>query len=79
MSRTAIAPLGSEKSYVVNGNMIGGFAIVAYPANYRSSGVMTFIVNETGVIYQKDLGDETVEVTSAMMAYAPDETWKRAE
>jgi hypothetical protein len=79
LTRTAIAPLGSEKSYVVNGNMIGGFAILAYPASYRSSGVMTFIVNETGMIYQKDLGDETVEVASATMAYAPDETWKRAE
>lgn len=75
----AIAPPGIEKSYIVNGNMIGGFAIVAYPANYRDSGVMTFIVNQTGVIYQKDLGDETVEVASAMMAYAPDETWKEAE
>jgi len=79
LSGRAIAPPGSEKSYIVNGNMIGGFAIVAYPANYRSSGVMTFIVNQTGVISQKDLGDETVEVASAMTAYAPDDTWKEAE
>jgi len=67
------------KSYMVNGKMIGGFAILAYPADYRSSGVMTFIVNQSGVIYQKDLGDETGEVASAIMAYAPDETWDKAE
>jgi Protein of unknown function (DUF2950) len=79
LSGRAVAPPGGDKSYIVNGNMTGGFAIVAYPAEYRSSGVMTFIVNQTGVIYQKDLGDETVEVASAMTAYAPDETWKEAE
>ncbi len=67
------------KSYIVNGEMIAGFAFLAYPADYRSSGVMTFIVNQTGVVYQKDLGDKTAEVASAMMEYAPDETWKKAE
>jgi Protein of unknown function (DUF2950) len=70
---------GGVKSYIVNGKMIGGFAIIAYPADYRSSGVMTFIVNRSGVIYQKDLGEETEELASAMTAYAPDETWKKAE
>jgi Protein of unknown function (DUF2950) len=70
---------GGAKSYIVNGKMIGGFAIIAYPAEYRSSGVMTFIVNQTGVIYQKDLGDETRGLASATMAYAPDGTWKKAE
>jgi hypothetical protein len=70
---------GGAKSYIVNGKMIGGFAVLAYPADYRSSGVMTFIVNQTGVIYQKDLGDETAEVASATTVYAPDETWKKAE
>jgi len=50
---------GGAKSYIVNGKMTGGFAFVAYPAEYRSSGVMTFIVNQDGVVYQKDLGRKT--------------------
>lgn len=70
---------GAVKSYIVNGAMTGGFAIVAYPAEYRSSGVMTFIVDKTGVIYQKDLGLQTTEVAAAMKAYAPDSTWKKAQ
>lgn len=70
---------GGANSYIVNGQMAGGFGILAYPANYRSSGVMTFIVNQSGVVYEKDLGDETSEVANAMKEYAPDETWKRAE
>jgi len=70
---------GGAKTYVVNGQMIAGFAILAYPADYRSSGVMTFIVNKDGVIYQKDLGAETTEMASATKVYAPDETWKKAE
>jgi hypothetical protein len=59
--------------------MTGGFAILAYPADYRSSGVMTFMVNQSGVIYQKDLGAKTAEVAGAMKEYAPDKTWKKAE
>ena len=70
---------GGAKSYIVNGDMTGGFAILAYPADYRSSGVMTFIVNQSGVIYQKDLGATTAEVAGAMKEYAPDKTWKKAE
>lgn len=70
---------GGAKSYMVNGEMTGGFAILAYPADYRSSGVMTFIVNQTGVIYQKDLGPKTAEVAGGMKEYAPDKTWKKAE
>ena len=67
------------KSYIVNGEMIAGFAFVAYPADYRSSGVMTFIVDQTGVVYQKDLGDKTAEVASAITEYTPDEAWKKAQ
>ena len=67
------------KSYIVNGEMVAGFAFLAYPADYRSSGVMTFIVDQSGVVYQKDLGDKTAEVSSAITEYAPDETWKKAE
>jgi hypothetical protein len=70
---------GGSMSYIVNGAMTGGFAILAYPAEYRSSGVVTFIVNQTGVIYQKDLGPKTTEVASGMTDYAPDKSWTKVE
>jgi hypothetical protein len=70
---------GGSKSYIVNGAMTGGFAILAYPAEYRSSGVMTFIVNQTGVIYQKDLGPNTTQVASRMTDYEPDQSWTKVE
>jgi hypothetical protein len=59
--------------------MIGGFALVAYPAKYASSGVMTFIVNHDGVVYQKDLGRDTEKTAQAMKVFAPDSTWKTAQ
>jgi hypothetical protein len=70
---------GGAKSYLVNGNMVGGFAFAAYPAVYRSSGVMTFIVNQDGVVYQKDLGPDTEKIVNAMTEYDPDSTWERAD
>jgi hypothetical protein len=70
---------GGAKNYVVDGKMTGGFAFVAYPAEYRSSGVMTFIVDESGTIYEKDLGPDTTKVAQAMTAYDPDSTWHQAE
>jgi hypothetical protein len=70
---------GGAKSYLVNGNMVGGFAFVAYPAAYRSSGVMTFIVNQNGVVYEKDLGPDTERITNAVTEYDPDSTWERAD
>jgi Protein of unknown function (DUF2950) len=70
---------GAAKSYVVNGEMTGGFALLAYPADYRSSGVMTFIVNQDGVIYEKDLGPKTAELASAMKEYSPDKSWRKVE
>jgi hypothetical protein len=70
---------GGAKSYVVNGKMTGGFAFVAYPAEYRSSGVMTFIVNEDGTVYQKDLGPETAILATSMKEYNPSSTWKKDE
>ncbi len=70
---------GGAKSYIVNGKMTGGFAFVAYPAEYRSSGVMTFIVNENGVVYQKDLGKKTVALAKAMKEYSPNSSWQKAE
>jgi hypothetical protein len=67
------------KSYVVNGRMTEGFAFVAYPAEYRSSGVMTFIVGSDGVVYEKDLGKETGVVAKVMEKYDPDATWHKAQ
>ena len=59
--------------------MIGGFAVVAYPAKYGNSGVMTFIVNHDGVVYQKDLGKNTAKTASAMNVYDPGPGWKKVE
>jgi hypothetical protein len=70
---------GGAKNYVVNGKMTEGFAFVAYPAEYRSSGVMTFIVNGDGVVYEKDLGEKTATLAKAMKKYNPDSSWQRAE
>jgi len=70
---------GGAKGYVANGKMTEGFAFVAYPAEYRSSGVMTFIVNQDGVVYQKDLGKKTDALTKTMKEYNPDSSWQKAE
>ena len=70
---------GGAKNYVVNGKMTEGFAFVAYPAEYRSSGVMTFIVSQSGTIYEKDLGPNTTKAAEAMNSYDPDSTWHKAE
>ena len=70
---------GGAKSYVVDGKMTAGFAFVAYPAEYRSSGVMTFAVNDSGTIYEKDLGPNTTKLAEAMTAYDPDSTWKKVD
>jgi len=70
---------GGAKNYVVDGKMSAGFAFVAYPAEYRSSGVMTFIVDGSGTIYEKDLGPDTTKLAEAMTAYDPDSTWHKAE
>jgi hypothetical protein len=69
---------GGAKDYVVDGKMTGGFAFIAYPAEYRSSGVMTLIIGEQGLVYQKDLGPTTEENAKGMTAYDPDETWRAA-
>jgi hypothetical protein len=68
------APSGA-KDYVVNGKMVGGFAFVAYPAEYGTSGVMTFIMNQDGLFLQKDLGKNTAETASAMTEFNPDASW----
>ena len=70
---------GGAKNYIVDGKMSAGFAFVAYPAEYRSSGVMTFIVDESGAIYEKDLGPDTTKLAQAMTVYDPDSSWHKAE
>jgi hypothetical protein len=70
---------GGAKNYIVDGMMTRGFAFVAYPVEYRSSGVMTFIVDESGTIYEKDLGPDTTKLAQAMTVYDPDSTWHKAE
>jgi len=70
---------GGAYSYLVKGKMIGGFAVVAYPAVYGASGVKTFIVNHEGVVYEKDLGPNTVKKAKSMKAFNPDKTWEKAE
>jgi Protein of unknown function (DUF2950) len=73
-----VAP-GGAYDFVVRGHMIGGFALVAFPARYGVSGIMTFIVSHDGVVYQKDLGPGTTKIAEAMKAYNPDSTWRKVE
>jgi len=70
---------GGEYDYMVKGKMIGGFALVAYPAEYGNSGVMTFIVNQDGVVYEKDLGKDTEKIAAAMKKFDPNKAWKKVE
>ena len=70
---------GGAFSYMVKDNMIGGFALVAYPAEYGNSGVMTFVINHDGKVFQKDLGKNTAAVASAMKEYNPDSTWSEVK
>jgi hypothetical protein len=70
---------GGKYDYVINGHMIGGFALVAWPAEYGGSGVMTFIVNQQGRVYQKDLGPKTSRLALEMPAYDPDPSWTLSE
>lgn len=70
---------GGSYDYVIKGKMIGGFALVAYPARYGSSGIMTFIVNHDGVVYQKDLGENSEKAALGMKLFNPDSTWKKVE
>jgi len=70
---------GGAYDYVVNGMMVGGFAFVAYPAYYKSSGIMTFIVNQDDIVYQKDLGKDTKKTAEAMTAFNPDRSWRMVD
>jgi hypothetical protein len=70
---------GGAKKYLVDGKMTNGFAFLAYPAEYRASGVMTFMINQDGVIVQKDLGPDTSKLASATDEYNPDKTWQEVD
>jgi Protein of unknown function (DUF2950) len=70
---------GGAKNYIVNNHMTGGFALIAYPATYGDSGVMTFIVNQNGIVYQKNFGPETSRIAEAITQYEPDPSWKASK
>lgn len=70
---------GGALYYVVKGKMIGGFALIAYPAEYGNSGVMTFMVNHAGTVYQKDLGQRTAIIARRIDLFDPDQTWKKVD
>ena len=79
LTKQGAAAHGGAKDYIVDGKMTRGFALIAYPVRYRDSGVMTFVVNQDGQIYQKDLGPRTGQVASEMAEYNPDDTWQPVE
>jgi Protein of unknown function (DUF2950) len=79
LTRQGPAAPGGALDYVVKGRMIGGFALVAYPAEYQNSGVMTFLVNHAGTVYQKDLGARTARLAEGMTAFNPDDSWKKVD
>ena len=70
---------GGAYNYVINGHMVAGYAMVAYPAEYGNSGIMTFIVNQNGIIYEKDLGKNTANMAKGMAKFDPDKTWRKME
>ncbi len=79
LTKQGPAAKGGARDYMVNGQLIHGFAFVAYPAEYRNSGVMSFIVNQDGVVYEKDLGPDTEKLGADMAEYNPDKSWARVE
>jgi hypothetical protein len=79
LTRQGASAPGGALNYAVKGKMIGGFALVAYPADYGNSGVMTFIVSHAGTIYQKDLGEDTEARARSMTSFDPDKSWTKVE
>lgn len=75
LTRQGSSAKGGARDYLVDGKLTGGFAVLAYPAIYGDSGIMSFVVGSAGVIYQKDLGDKTEETATAMTEYNPEESW----
>jgi hypothetical protein len=70
---------GGALNYVVKDKMIGGFALIGWPAEYGNSGVMSFLVNHAGIVYQKDLGTRTESIASRITLFDPDQTWKKVD
>jgi Protein of unknown function (DUF2950) len=79
LTRQGPAAPGGTLDYVVNGKMIGGFALVAWPAEYGNSGVMTFMVNHNGTVYEKDLGERSAQRAQNMTVFNPDDTWHKVD
>ena len=75
LTKQGAAAKGGSKDYIVDGKMTGGFAILAYPVEYRNTGIMTFVIGKDGVIYQRDLGEKTTDQGAAMTEYNPGEGW----
>lgn len=78
LTKQGAAAKGGAKDYIVDAKMTGGFAILAYPVEYRNTGIMTFIIGKDGVVYQKDLGEKTTDQGDAMTEYDPGEGWRPA-
>lgn len=74
-----VAATGGKRDYLVNGRMIGGFGVIAWPVRYGDTGVMTFIVNQDGVVYQQDLGPQTAEKAGVIASFNPDKGWVKAD
>jgi hypothetical protein len=79
LTKQGYSAKGGKKDYVAKGELVRGFAILAYPADYKNSGVMTFVVNQDGVVYQSDLGPDTETIAATMTQYNPDSSWERAD
>jgi hypothetical protein len=79
LTRQSSHAQGGAKDYVVNGKMVGGFAFVAYPVEYGNSGIMSFIINQDGVLLQKDLGTTTTKTATAMSEFDPDTSWSQVQ
>ncbi len=79
LTRQGAAADGGAKDYIVNGDMTGGFALIAWPAEYGNSGIMTFIVGPDGVVHEDDLGTDTATTAAAITEYNPDDDWDVAK
>jgi len=79
LTRQAASAPGGAYSYVINGNLVAGFAAIAWPDQYDRTGVKTFIVNHYGTVYEKDLGPDTAKLAAGIQSYAPDASWSEAE
>ncbi|HEV2115815.1 MAG TPA: DUF2950 domain-containing protein [Terriglobales bacterium] len=79
LTKQGSAARGGSENYLAKGKLVRGFAFLAYPAQYKNSGVMTFLVNQDGIVFEKDLGPETQRVATSMTAYNPDSSWEVVE